>query len=78
LFALPESGGVVASGGGDWGGTGTRQSRRCRGSEMTGEKRRRGVKVAGVSLDGVRRGLSDGPGKLRRTGAANARGVEVR
>ena len=54
------------------------QSRSSRGSEMTGENRWRGVKVAGVSLDGVRRGLSDGPGKLRRTGAANARGVEVR
>jgi len=78
LFALPESGGVVASGGGDWGGTGMGQSRSSRGSEMTGENRWRGVKVAGVSLDGVRRGLSDGPGKLRRTGAANARGVEVR
>ena len=45
---------------------------------MSSEKHRRGVKVAGVSLDGVPRGLSDGPDKLRRTGAADARGVDIR
>ena len=45
---------------------------------MSSEKHRRGVKVAGVSPDGARRGLSDGPGKLWRTGAADSRGVDVR